>query len=110
MSKPHRRLGSTCRQSTGDSKTQQRADTDDADNTAKQSSSISLAQRLVPFLAMLDRCQAAKVDIVWSSLKTAAAQLPQNSGSEDTSMQMARLAPTTMARTGPTTGATRRLA
>lgn len=42
------------------------ADADDADNTAKQSSSISLAQRLVPFLAMLDRCQAAKVDIVWS--------------------------------------------
>lgn len=42
------------------------ADTDDADNTAKQSSGISLAQRLVPFLAMLDRCQAAKVDIVWS--------------------------------------------
>lgn len=42
------------------------ADTDDADNTAKQSSNISLAQRLVPFLAMLDRCQAAKVDIVWS--------------------------------------------
>lgn len=42
------------------------ADTNDADNTAKQSSSISLAQRLVPFLAMLDRCQAAKVDIVWS--------------------------------------------
>ncbi len=41
-------------------------DTDDAGNTAKQSSSISLAQRLVPFLTMLDRCQAAKVDIVWS--------------------------------------------
>ena len=27
---------------------------------------ITLAQRLVPFLAMLDRCQAAKVDVVWS--------------------------------------------
>lgn len=42
------------------------ADTDDADNTEKHSSGISLAQRLVPFMAMLDRCQTAKVDIVWS--------------------------------------------
>lgn len=41
-------------------------DADGDDNTAKQAPGISLAQRLVPFLAMLDRCQAAKVDVVWS--------------------------------------------
>lgn len=39
---------------------------DGDDNTAKHAPGISLAQRLVPFLAMLDRCQAAKVDVVWS--------------------------------------------
>lgn len=43
------------------------ADAEDYDNATKQAApSISLAQRLVPFLAMLDRCQAAKVDVVWS--------------------------------------------
>ena len=41
-------------------------DADGSDEAGKQSPGISLAQRLVPFLAMLDRCQAAKVDVVWS--------------------------------------------
>lgn len=36
------------------------------DDTKPAAQGISLAQRLVPFLAMLDRCQAAKVDVVWS--------------------------------------------
>ena len=45
---------------------QQAALNDVADDTAKPAQGISLAQRLVPFLAMLDRCQAAKVDVVWS--------------------------------------------
>ncbi|MBY0465227.1 MAG: DUF1840 domain-containing protein [Burkholderiales bacterium] len=38
----------------------------EGDDAGKQTTSVSLTQRLVPFLAMLDRCQAAKVDVVWS--------------------------------------------
>jgi hypothetical protein len=45
----------------------QQAELNDAtDDATKPAQGISLAQRLVPFLSMLDRCQAAKVDVVWS--------------------------------------------
>ena len=45
---------------------QQAALNDATDDSTKLTQGVSLAQRLVPFLAMLDRCQAAKVDVVWS--------------------------------------------
>ena len=43
------------------------AERDDESDTGKRApSGVSLAQRLVPFIAMLDRCLAAKVDVVWT--------------------------------------------
>lgn len=42
------------------------ANADDSADATTTTHAISLAQRLVPFLTMLDRCQAAKVDVVWS--------------------------------------------
>jgi hypothetical protein len=38
---------------------------DDAWDSAKPGQGIHLAQRIVPFLEVLKRCEAAQVDLVW---------------------------------------------
>lgn len=41
-------------------------DASDEANTVHTQRVVTLAQRLVPLLAMFDRCRAAEVDVIWS--------------------------------------------
>jgi hypothetical protein len=48
-----------------DPKPEETEATEDAWEAAQQGQGISLAQRIVPFLETLKRCEAAQVDLVW---------------------------------------------